>query len=63
MYLSKKKIRCWGCYVKCVSSLDDILQSRVKPKGQLTLNRGSLFFLSTANALNPLTLEVLLIFL
>ena len=34
---------------------NDILPSRVKPKGQLTLNRGSLWFLSTASAPNPLT--------
>ena len=27
----------------------------VKLKGQLALNRGSLWFLSTASALNPLT--------
>ena len=35
-----------------MSSIDDIWQSRAKPKGQLALNRGSLWFLSTASALN-----------
>ena len=54
MFFGKKKT-CWGCYVKCVSSIDDILQTCVKLKGQLALNRGSLWFLSTASALNSLT--------
>ena len=38
--------------MKCVSSVDDKLQTCVKLKGQLALNRGSLWFLSTASALN-----------
>ena len=61
MYFSqKKKKKKLVLGVLCeMRSLGDILQSCVKLKGQLALNRGSLRFLSTASAPNPQLPEVI----
>ena len=60
MYFSQKKKKKQVLGVLCeMRSLDDILKTCVKLKGQLALNRGSLWFLSTASALNPQLPEVI----